>query len=260
MSIGTARPSVHDMQGVPHEFIGHLSIHDAYNAGQYEKDVMELLPRLFIDHNIVFLVGGSGLYINAVWHGVDEFEEIPAALRDQINEQYRTLGLPYLQQEVQRLDPDYYAEADTQNPQRLIRALEVCRHTGRPYSSFRTRHRKPRNFEVIPLLINTDREILYGRINTRVDHMIEAGLVEEARGLYPHRHLNALNTVGYKELFDHFDNKISLPQAIEAIKQNTRRYAKRQLTWFNNQGEYEVFEPADLEKIKAFIDIVTSHA
>lgn len=260
MSIGTARPSAHDMQGVPHEFIGHLSIHDIYNAGQYEKDVMQLLPKLFSDHNIVFLVGGSGLYINAVWHGVDEFEEIPSALREEINQQYKTLGLPYLQQEVQRLDPDYYAEADIQNPQRLIRALEVCRHTGKPYSSFRTRHRRPRDFEVIPLLINTSRDVLYERINRRVDHMIEAGLVEEARGLYPHRQLNALNTVGYKELFDHFDGQTSLPEAIETIKQNTRRYAKRQLTWFNNQGEYEVFEPTDLEKIKAFIDIVTQHA
>lgn len=260
MSIGTARPSVQEMQGVPHEFIGHLSIHDTYNAGQYEKDVTALLPRLFKDHNIVFLTGGSGLYINAVWHGVDEFEEIPAELRGQINEQYRAQGLAYLQQEVQRLDPDYYAAADTQNPQRLIRALEVCRHTGKPYSSFRTKHRKPRDFEVIPLLINTDREVLYERINRRVDNMIEAGLVEEARALYPCRQLNALNTVGYKELFDHFDNKISLQEAIEAIRQSTRRYAKRQLTWFNNQGDYEAFEPTGLEKIKAFIDIVTQHA
>lgn len=260
MSIGTARPSAQEMQGVPHELIGHLSIHDAYNVGQYEKSVMALLPRLFKDHSIVFLVGGSGLYINAVWHGVDEFEEIPAELRGQINEQYRAHGLAYLQQEVRRLDPDYYAEADTQNPQRLIRALEVCRHTGKPYSSFRTKHRKPRDFEVIPLLINTDREILYERINRRVDEMIAAGLVEEARGLYPYRQLNALNTLGYKELFEHFDHKIGLPQAIDAIKQNTRRYAKRQLTWFNNQGEYEAFEPTDLEKIKAFIDIVTQHA
>lgn len=260
MSIGTARPTEQEMQGIPHYFIGHVSIHDPYNAGLYEKEVMAVLPQLFKEHDVVFLAGGSGLYISAVCNGVDEFEKIPGALREEINANYRKLGLAYLQEEVKKLDPGYYAKADTNNPQRLIRALEVSRHTGKPYSSFRTHTKKVRDFEIIPLLINTDRQTLYRRINQRVDLMMAAGLEEEARALYPYRHLNALNTVGYKELFAYFDHETGREEAIEAIKQNTRRYAKRQLTWFNNQGDYETFGPHELEKIKAFIDIVIANS
>ncbi|MBS1637082.1 MAG: tRNA (adenosine(37)-N6)-dimethylallyltransferase MiaA [Bacteroidetes bacterium] len=256
MQIGTARPDEAELEGVPHDFLGHLSIHDTYNVGQFEKDAVHALDDLFREHQVVFMAGGSGLYINAVCHGVDEFEEIPADIRTMIEEQYKNRGLIYLQEQVSQLDPVYYAHADTQNPQRLKRALEVCLHTGKPYSSFRTQHKKERPFEIIPILVNMDRQDLYKRIDRRVDLMMEAGLLKEAESLYPYRSLNALNTVGYKELFAYFDGACSLTDAVAMIKQNTRRYAKRQLTWFNNQGDYETFGPGDTDKIKAYIDII----
>lgn len=256
MQIGTARPDEAELEGVPHDFLGHLSIHDTYNVGQFEKDAVHALDKLFREHQVVFMAGGSGLYINAVCHGVDEFEEIPAAIRTMIEEQYKSQGLVYLQEQIKQLDPLYYAHADTQNPQRLKRALEVCLHTGKPYSSFRTQHKKERPFEIIPILVNMDRQDLYKRIDRRVDLMMEAGLLKEAESLYPFRSLNALNTVGYKELFAYFDGTCSLTDAVAMIKQNTRRYAKRQLTWFNNQGDYETFAPGDTDKIKAYIDII----
>ncbi len=259
MMIGTARPTPGEMQGVRHEFVGHLSIHDAYNAGLYEKDVLRVLPELFSQSHIVFLTGGSGLYINAVCQGVDEFDDIPPTIRQEISEKFASHGLGYLREELQRLDPAYFAKVDTNNPQRMMRALEVSKHTGRPYSSFRTGTKKTRDFEIIPLLIDMDREMLYDRINRRVDAMMAAGLEEEARALYPYRQLNALHTVGYKELFSYFDGTIGREQAVEEIKRNTRHYAKRQLTWFNNQGDYEKFGPSDFEKIRAFIDTVTAY-
>lgn len=260
MSIGTAKPTIQEMQGIPHFFIDNLSIADTYNAGQFEKDVMALLADLFKDHQFVILTGGSGLYINAVLNGVDEFEEIPESIREQLNATYQSHGITALQETLKQLDPAYYATVDLNNPQRLIRALEVCIHTGKPYSTFRKKEMKQRPFETINLLINTNRDELYKRINLRVDTMMRHGLLEEVKNLYPLKHLNALNTVGYKELFDHLDGKTSLNEAVELIKQNTRRYAKRQLTWFNNQGDFEQFGPDDLEKIKAFIDIVLQHA
>lgn len=260
MSIGTAKPTAPEMQGVPHFFIDNLSITDNYNAGQFEKDVMALLEELFKEHQFVILTGGSGLYINAVLNGVDEFEEIPESIRQQLNADYEENGIITLQEKLKILDPDYYTKVDLNNPQRLIRALEVCIHTGKPYSAFRKKEKKQRPFETINLLINTNRDELYKRINQRVDAMMQQGLLQEVKNLYPLKHLNALNTVGYKELFDHLDGKTSLNQAIELIKQNTRRYAKRQLTWFNNQGDFEEFGPDDLEKIKAFIDIVLQHS
>ncbi len=260
MSIGTAKPTEAEMQGVPHEFVGHISIHDSYNAGQYERDAIARIETLFAHHQQLILVGGSGLYINAVLNGVDAFEEIPVKLRDELNLRYREQGVGYLQQLLHELDPDYYAQVDLQNPQRLIRALEVCLHTRKPYSSFRSKAKKDRPFDAIPLLINTDREQLYERINRRVDDMMTRGLLAEVNTLLAYRQLNALNTVGYKELFDYLDHTISLEDAVAQIKQNTRRYAKRQLTWFNNQGDYETFGPGDLDKIKAYLDIVMQHA
>jgi len=260
MSIGTAKPTEAEMGDVPHYLIGHIGIHDTYNAGQYEREAMDVLHTLFKSHDLVILAGGSGMYINALCNGVDDVEETPAGLRDEINEGYRIHGLAWLQQQVQQLDPVYYAQVDQQNPQRLIRAIEVSRHTGKPYSSFRTHTKKQRDFEVIPILVNMDREALYARINARVDAMMAQGLLDEVKALYPYRHLNALQTVGYKELFAFLDGTVALPDAVEQIKQNTRRYAKRQLTWFNNQGDYESFGPGDLEAIKGFIDIIIENS
>lgn len=260
MNIGTAKPTIEEMQGVPHEFVGHVSIHDNYNAGQYEREAIARIEALFAEHQQLILAGGSGLYINAVLNGVDAFEEVPAAIRERVNETYRQHGIAHLQSLLKELDPEYYQQVDLQNPQRLIRALEVSLHTGRPYSSFRRQEKKARSFGAIPLLIDTSREALYDRINRRVEQMMDKGLLEEVRWLLPCRQLNALNTVGYKELFAYLDGNASLNEAISLIQQNTRRYAKRQLTWFNNQGDYERFEPTELEKIKAYLDIVIQHS
>lgn len=260
MSIGTAKPTKAEMQQVPHYFIDTISIQDTYNVGQYERDAIECIDGLFKEHTHLILVGGSGLYINAVLNGVDEFEEIPSAIREKIINTYEGKGLAYLQEELKRLDEPYYNQVDLNNPQRIMRALEVCMHTGKAYSSFRKKEKKERNFNAINLLINTERELLYSRINKRVEQMMTDGLLEEVQQLYPNKHLNALNTVGYKELFDFMDKKSTLEEAVNLIKQNTRRYAKRQLTWFNHQGTFEAFEPTDLDKIKAYLDIVILHS
>lgn len=260
MNIGTAKPTTQEMQGVRHYFINNISIHDSYTVGDYEKQVIETLENLFKDHKYVILVGGSGLYINAVLNGVDEFEEIPEHIREELNKAYSEKGLSYLQEELKKRDESYYNQVDLNNPQRLIRALEVCIHTDLPYSSFRTKPKKERSFNAIPILINTNRELLYERINHRVDEMIKKGLLEEVKSLYPFKQLNALNTVGYKELFTHLDGNCTLEEAISQIKQNSRRYAKRQLTWFNHQGDFECFGPDDFHKITAYIDIVTQHS
>lgn len=257
MSIGTAKPTSEEMQDVPHYFINNISIHDVYNVGQFEREAIELIESLFKTNEYLILVGGSGLYINAILNGVDEFEEIPAHIREQLIKDYEEKGITYLQEELKLKDEVYYNQVDLNNPQRIMRALEVCIHTQKPYSSFRTKEKKQRSFNTINILINTEREALYARINKRVDIMMQNGLLEEVKGLYPFKHLNALNTVGYKELFDFIDGKCSLEDAVNLIKQNSRRYAKRQLTWFNHQGEFETFEPTDLEKLKAYLDIVT---
>lgn len=257
MSIGTAKPTKEEMQDVPHYFIDNISIHDTYNVGQFERETIDCIETLFKDHEQLILVGGSGLYINAILNGVDEFEEIPTHIREQLIKDYEEKGLIYLQEQLKQKDEVYYNQVDLNNPQRIMRALEVCIHNNKPYSSFRTKEKKQRSFETINILINTDREVLYNRINKRVDIMMQNGLLEEVKSLYPYKHLNALNTVGYKELFDFIDNKCTLEEAVNLIKQNSRRYAKRQLTWFNHQGDFETFEPTDLEKLKAYLDIVT---
>lgn len=260
MSIGTAKPTAEEMQNVPHEFVDHISIHESYNVGQYERDAIARIEALFRTHNELILVGGSGLYINAILNGVDAFEEIPAEIREQLQAAYAEKGITYLQDLLKEQDPAYYAQVDLNNPQRLMRALEVSLHSGKPYSSFRTKEKKERSFEAIPLLITTERGILYDRINRRVDAMMASGLLDEVKALYPHKQLNALNTVGYKELFDFLDGKISVEEAVAMIKQNTRRYAKRQLTWFNNQGNFESFGPGDAEKIIAYLDCIILHS
>lgn len=260
MSIGTAKPSAEEMQGVTHYFINNISIQDTYNVGQYERDAIDCLEELFKKHDTLILVGGSGLYINAVMNGVDEFEEIPLEIREKLIKDYEEKGLDFLQEELKTRDEVYYNQVDLNNPQRIMRALEVCIHTQKPYSGFRKKEKKERSFTTINLLINTNREALYSKINERVDVMMAQGLLDEVKNLYPYKHLNALNTVGYKELFDFIDSKLTLEEATNLIKQNTRRYAKRQLTWFNHQGDFETFVPTDLEKIKAYLDIVIQHS
>ena len=260
MSIGTAKPTKEEMQSVPHYFIDNISIHESYNVGQYERDVIAKLEELFKIHEQVVLVGGSGLYINAIMNGVDEFEEIPPHIRESLVQAYNENGLSYLQEELKQRDEDYYSQVDLNNPQRMMRALEVCIYTNKPFSQFRTKEKKERSFNTISILINTNRDALYAKINQRVDVMMQQGLMNEVKTLYPYRQLNALNTVGYKELFEVIEGKESLENAVNLIKQNTRRYAKRQLTWFKHQGEFESFEPTDAEKLKAYLDIVLQYS
>jgi tRNA dimethylallyltransferase len=260
MSIGTAKPSIEEMEGIAHYFIDNKSIDDVYNIGEYEKEAIELIEKLFLEHDTLILVGGSGLYINAILNGLDEFEEIPTDIRENLIKQYTEKGLSFLQEELKQRDFKYYEEVDTNNPQRMMRALEVCIYKGKPFSEYRTKVKKTRNFNSIPILINTSRAILYDRINKRVDEMINSGLIDEVKSLQHKNKKNALNTVGYKELFSYLENKISLQEAIDLIKQNSRRYAKRQLTWFNHQGDFETFEPNEIEKIKSYINIIIEHS
>lgn len=253
LAIGTAKPTTKEMQGVSHHFLNFISIHEHYNAGSFEKDVISFLDNYFKAHDIAILCGGTGMYIDAVCKGMDEFEPVNEILRTELNEKYKLNGISWLQQEVEKLDPDFYAVVDKQNPARLLRALEVCKNTGKPYSQQRKGEAKKRNFSTLKILINDDRSALYDRINKRVENMIKAGLVEEAKAVYPCKKLKALNTVGYKELFDYFAGKIPLEKAIELIKQNSRNYAKRQLTWFNNDGEYRTFNAAAIKELEEFI-------
>jgi tRNA dimethylallyltransferase len=248
--IGTATPSAEELAAARHHFIGHLSIHDNYNVSRFETEVLDKLEALFSVHKTVVLVGGSGLYLNAVCHGIDELPDPDPAIRLQLKEMLATHGIGVLQEKLKLLDPDYAARVDLFNPARLIRALEVCITTGFPYSSLRTNVPKERSFRVRKLGLMVPREILNIRIENRVDGMIAAGLVDEARNLYPFRHLNALNTVGYKELFCHFDGTLTLDRAVINIKTNTRRYAKRQMTWLRKDPEITWIEP---EKILEYL-------
>lgn len=259
LNIGTAKPNMDEMQNVPHYFIGHNSIREAYNVGQFERDAISLIENLFEQHDHLILVGGSGLYINAVLNGVDDFVEIPFHIRETLNKEYEKHGLSHLQGKLKLMDQNYYNQVDLNNPQRILRALEVSIHTQKPYSSFRKKEKKERSFNAINLLINTNRQYLYNNINKRVDVMMEKGLLAEVKTLYAFKELNALNTVGYRELFNYIDNIITLEAAVNLIKQNTRRYAKRQMTWFKHQGEFKEFMPEDFQKIKAYIDIFTQY-
>lgn len=254
LSIGTAKPSEEEMQGVPHHFIGHISIEDKYSVGKFEQEAIALLGDIFKKKDIVILTGGSGLYINAVCHGFDEVPEVNEGIRVKLNKEYREHGISLLQQKLQSADPDYFKTADINNPQRLIRALEVCEGTGIPYSRFREGKKSKRDFHIIKAGLQRERKELYERINTRVDNMIIAGLVEEARKVYGYKNLNALQTVGYKELFNFFEGKCTLEEAVSLIKQNTRNFAKRQLTWFRKDKEINWFHPDEEDKITAFIN------
>ena len=235
MSIGTAVPSETELKEVPHHFIQHKSIQSPYSVGQFEADAMDALTQYFEKQDFAVLVGGSGLYMHAVVEGIDKFPEVPEEIRTALGESLETNGLEDLQNELQTLDPDHYQKMDIQNPSRVLRALGVSLAAGQPYSSFLGQQKAKRPFTVLPLTVDMPRTILYDRINDRVDEMINAGLLQEVESLYPHRDLNALQTVGYQEVFDFFDQKIDLDEAIAQIKQHTRHYAKRQMTWIRRK-------------------------
>ncbi len=254
MHIGTAVPEPHQLAAVKHYCIGTKSIFDYYNASMYEFEVIDLLTKLFKIKRNVLLVGGSGMYINAVCDGIDDLPTISADVRNKLMNKWKNEGLETLQNELQRIDPEYYNQADIKNPKRVLKALEVFEMTGKTYSSLRTNTKKERNFDIVKIGLNRDREELYDRINKRVDIMIEEGLIEEARQLLKHRHLNSLNTVGYKELFDYFEEKISLEEAIDLIKRDSRRYARRQLSWFNRDKTTYWFRSEDKNEIIKLLD------
>ena len=247
MSIGTAKPSVEELNAVKHHFIDSHSIIENFSVGDFEKQALQVLDDIFKTHDFALLVGGSGLYIKAVCEGFDELPTAPAEIRERLNREFEEKGITWLQGKLKIADPVYAAQVDMNNPQRLIRALEVTESTGQPFSSYRKSAINSRPFNIIKLGLNLPREVLYDRINRRVDDMISQGLVEEVRSLLPYRHLNALNTVGYSELFDYFDGKTDLNNAISLIKQNTRRFAKRQLTWFRKDKEMKWLDAGDLD-------------
>jgi len=259
MSIGTAKPSAEEMQGIPHYFIGSHSVSEPYNVGKYETEAIALLKKLFSEQDVVIMVGGSGLYIDAVCKGFDELPEADEAIRKQIDELLGQEGIEALQEKLKQLDPVYYAQVDLKNPQRLSRALEVCMSSGKPYSTLREGKIKTRDFNCIKIGLDTGRELLYERINSRVDKMMQEGLLEEVRSLIPFKTANALQTVGYKELFDHLEGKTDLRSAIELVKQNTRKFAKRQLTWFRRDAEMKWFQPDETEKIIEYIKATIYH-
>ena len=242
MTIGTAVPSKEELNSAKHYFIQNKSITENYSVVDFERDAIELLEKLFKKHQVLIMVGGSGLYVDAVVKGLDSFPIVPNDVRKQLKSEFEVKGIEYLQNELKELDPDYYKQVDIQNTQRVIRALEVCRASGKPFSSFRKNKNPNRNFDTLYIGLTAEREVIYERINQRVDLMIEYGLVEEVEKLKAFRHLNALQTVGYRELFDYFDGKLTLEEAISEIKKNTRRFAKRQGTWFRKNTTIEWFD------------------
>jgi tRNA dimethylallyltransferase len=253
MKIGTAVPTAEEMEDIPHHFIGHLSIFDDYSVGDFEKDAISKIDELFKKYDRLIMVGGSGLYEKAVTDGLDEFPEIDKKYREQLNLEFSESGIEKLQNELKIADPEYYKTADIQNPVRLIRALEIFRATGQKFSSFRIGQKTVRDFKLIKIGLELPREELYERINKRVDLMMEAGLLEEAKQLYPNRNLNSLQTVGYKELFDYFDRKSDLETAVSEIKKNSRRYSKRQLTWYRKDDRIVWFRPDEKEEILRYV-------
>lgn len=242
MQIGTAAPTAEELSTVKHHFIHHKSIHDDYNVGAFERDAIQLLDELFNKYKIVIMVGGSGLYLDAVTKGLDYFPDVDPKIREKLNNQLKNTGLSGLQEQLKEMDIEGYTTIAIDNPHRIIRALEVCIGSGQPYSSFLNKNKQERNFKVITIGLLADRKIIYDRINQRVDQMIKDGLLDEVKSLLPHQHLNALNTVGYKELFEYINNNWSLDFAISEIKKNSRRFSKRQLTWFRKDTSIHWFD------------------
>ena len=241
LNIGAAPPSKEQLKETKHHFIQHLSIKESYNIGKYEEDSIKKIYSLFKIYDNLILVGGSGLYIDAICNGIDNIPQTPKKLRDKINNDFLEKGITWLQEKVKKIDLDFYQNSDTSNPQRLKRCLEVYQNTGKKISSFYNKEKITRDFKIIKIGISTEREVLYNRINQRVDQMIKNGLVDEAKELFQYQKYNALNTVGYKELFDFFDNKTDIETAVEEIKKNSRRLAKRQMTWFKRDKQINWF-------------------
>lgn len=255
MAIGTAVPEVEELAAAKHHFIQHMSIEESYSVGDFEREALKKLDELFRKNPVAVMVGGSGLYVKSILEGLDDFPDIDPEIRKNLNELYENRGLKPLQQQLKALDPEYFKTADVQNKHRVIRALETCLGTHKTYSSFLNREKPKRNFETITIGLTADRETIYSRINERVDLMMKKGLLDEARALYPQRHLNALNTVGYKELFAYLEGKTDLETAVSEIKKNTRRFAKRQLTWFRKQKDIFWFDyKTPPEEILSFIN------
>ncbi len=254
MSIGTACPTADELNMAQHYNIHTVSIHDQYNVADFERDTIGLLKTLFETHDNIILTGGSGLFIDAICDGIDFMPDIEPDVRTKVANLYNESGISALQEEVRRLDPEYFATVDQQNPRRLQRALEICYQTGKTFTSFRIHDAAKRDFNIIKTAILWDRQALNSRIDLRVDQMVEQGLLDEARDLYPFRHLNALNTVGYKELFTCFEGKCSLDEAIGQIKLDTRHYAKRQMTWLNKDNRYKWFAFNDFDAMVNYIE------
>jgi tRNA dimethylallyltransferase len=259
LSIGTAVPGPEELEAVKHHFIHSHSIYDPYNASRYETEALELLENLFSRHQVVVMTGGSMLYIDALCNGIDSMPDIHPEIRESLKKQFENEGIENLRLQLKKYDPEYYAQADLKNPARIIHALEIYLMTGKPYSTFRTRSRKIRSFSIIKTGLNCDRAELHNRINARVDKMIEAGLEQEAEKFIHLSHLQPLNTVGYKEFFSFFRGEINREHAIERIKRNSRRYARKQLTWFRNDKEITWFSPEDISELISFITLKTNH-
>lgn len=253
MPIGTAAPTEAQLAEVKHHFIGNLSIFDYYSCGKFEMDALKKFDELFQNHNAVVMTGGSMLYIDAVCKGIDDLPDVNQELRDSLNARYAEEGIDGIRAELKILDPAFYQKIDPKNYKRIIRAVEVCLTAGRPYSEIRAENEKERDFNIVKIGLNRDRNELYARINERVHIMMQEGLEAEARALYPHRALNSLNTVGYKEMFTYFDGEWTIERAIEMIQQNSRHYAKKQLSWFNRDQDITWFHPSQEQEIMDFI-------
>lgn len=253
MPIGTAAPTKEQLSMVKHHFIGNLSIFDYYSCGKFEMDALACINRLFETKDAVLMTGGSMLYIDAVCKGIDDLPDVDQTLRDQLNARYAQEGIDGIRAELKILDPEYYQKVDKKNYKRIIHAVEICLTAGKPYSEIRKENGKERNFNIVKIGLKRDRDELYDRINQRVNIMIQEGLEAEAKALYPHKELNALNTVGYKEMFTYFDGEWSLERAIEMIQQNSRHYAKKQMSWFNRDQDITWFHPSQEDEILAFV-------
>jgi tRNA dimethylallyltransferase len=253
MNLGTAKPSTEELSEVPHHLINSLSIEEAYDVRKFEQDVLTLLEQLFSTHRVVIMTGGSGLFADAVVKGLDDIPEVDPDIRPKIIWEFEEKGLEWLQNEVEQADPEYFSQVDRLNPQRLMRALEVCRGTGLKFSSFRVKKKTDRPFKTIKIGLNRDREDLYRRIDLRMDEMIEKGLFEEAEALFDKRHLNALQTVGYSEIFGYLEGQYDREETVRLLKRNSRRYAKRQLTWFKKDPDIQWFHPDQSAEIFSWI-------
>lgn len=251
--IGTAAPTAEEQKRVKHFFVGKLHINDYYNASMFENDVIKLLDKLFGEKDNIIMSGGSMMYVDAVCNGIDDIPSVNENIRQQVKSLYEADGLDIIKEKLKKLDPEYFEIVDKNNPKRVIHALEICLSTGKTYTSFRTNTKKERNFRIIKIGLNRDRDELYSRIDKRVDLMIENGLMEEAKQMYPHKELNSLNTVGYKELFNYFDGNCTLDEAIFKIKSNTHKYCRKQLTWFKRDKDIHWFNPDNVEEIIKYI-------